>query len=108
MSRAATSGSLSAFTNETYLDFSKPEVRTAAAAALADVRSQFGREYDLWIAGAHHKTGDFLNSVNPSSPSEMVGRHHKASVELATRAIEDAHAYFPEWSRTSVERRVEL
>ena len=44
---------------------------------------------------AGHKTGDLLNSVNPSKPSEIVGRHHKANAELATRAIEDAHAYFP-------------
>jgi 1-pyrroline-5-carboxylate dehydrogenase len=99
---------LSAFANEPYLDFSKPENRASAKAALADVRAQFGREYELWIAGARHGTGDFLNSVNPSLPSEIVGRHHKASTELANRAIEDAHAYFPEWSRTPVERRVEL
>jgi 1-pyrroline-5-carboxylate dehydrogenase len=99
---------LPAFTNEPYLDFSKPENRAAAKAALAGVRDQFGREYDLRIAGARHKTGDFLNSINPSKPSETVGRHHKANAELAARAIEDAHAYFPEWSRTPVERRVEL
>ncbi len=64
--------------------------------------------YELWIAGARHKTGDLLNSVNPSKPSEIVGRHHKANAELATKAIEDAHAYFPEYSRTPVERRVEM
>ena len=101
-------GSLSAFTNEPYLDFSKPENRAAATAALAQVRTQFGREYELWIAGARHRTGDFLNSVNPSKPSETVGRHHKANSELANRAIEDAHDYFAEWSRTPAGRRVEL
>ncbi|MGH9559636.1 MAG: aldehyde dehydrogenase family protein, partial [Bryobacteraceae bacterium] len=96
---------LPAFANEPPVDFSNPE---NAQAALAKVRGEFGREYELWIAGAHHKTGDLLASVNPSKPSEIVGRHHRANADLATRAIEDADAYFPEWSRTPVERRVEM
>jgi 1-pyrroline-5-carboxylate dehydrogenase len=99
---------LSAFANETYTDFSTPENRAAAQRALEQVRSQLGREYDLWIAGAPRQTRDLLISVNPSKPTEIVGCHHKADVALANRAIEDAHAYFPEWSRTPVERRVEL
>ena len=76
-------------------------------AALAHVRSQFGREYDLLIAGERQRTPDKLRSVNPSRPSEVVGIHSKATVELARRAIEDAHAFFPAWSSTPVEDRVE-
>ena len=89
------------FANEVYADFSAPEVWAKAQAALASVRSQLGRDYDLWIAGAAHRTGDLLISVNPSRPSEVVGRHHKATAELANRAIEDAHAYAPVWGRNS-------
>jgi 1-pyrroline-5-carboxylate dehydrogenase len=100
--------SLPVFANEPYLDFSRPENRAAAQTALAQVRAEFGRDHELWIAGERHKTGDLLNSVNPSKPAEIVGRHHKAGVKLATLAIEDAHAYFPEWSRTPVDRRVDL
>ncbi len=101
-------GSLPVFANEPFLDFSKPENRAAAKTALAQVRAEFGRECEPWIAGARHKTGDFLNSINPSHPSEIVGRHHKASAELANRAIEDAHFYFAEWSRTPAESRVAI
>ena len=108
MTTPAISRPLAAFTNEPVCQFSKSEERDAAQAALKAVRGQFGREYDLWIAGERHKTGDFLDSVNPSKPSEIIGRHHKASAALANRAIEDAHAFFPEWSRTPAERRVEL
>ncbi len=89
------------FVNEAYADFSAPEVWAKAEAALTLVRSQVGRDYDLWIAGAAHRTGDLLISVNPSRPSEVVGRHHKATAELANRAIEDAHAYAPAWGRIS-------
>ena len=96
------------FVNEPYADFSKPEVWAQAEAALISVRSQLGREYDLWIAGAAHATGDHLVSVNPSRPGEVVGRHHKATAELANRAIEDAHAYGPAWGRTLPVERARL
>jgi 1-pyrroline-5-carboxylate dehydrogenase len=99
---------LKPFVNEPYADFSKPEVWAQAEAALRSVRSQLGREYDLWIAGAAHATGDHLISVNPSRPGEIVGRHHKATAELANRAIEDAHAYAPVWARTLPVERARL
>lgn len=99
---------LSSFASEPYNDFSKPEVWASAEAALRQVRSQFEHEYPLWIAGAGHRTGDILVSGNPSHPAEVVGRHHKATVDLAALAIEDASAFFPEWARTSPEFRAEL
>ncbi len=108
MTTTAVSRPLAAFTNEPVCAFSKPEEIQAARAALQKVRAELGREYELWIAGARHKTGDLLNSVNPARPSEIVGRHHRASAALAAKAIEDAHAYFPEWSRTPAETRVNL
>jgi 1-pyrroline-5-carboxylate dehydrogenase len=108
MTTTAAPRPLAAFSNEPVCAFAKPEEMRAATAALAKVRAEFGREYELWIAGAHHKTGDLLNSVNPSRPSEIVGRHHRADAALANRAIEDAHAYFAEWSRTPVETRVAM
>ena len=40
-----------AFSNEPVADFSKPANREAIEKALRDVRAQFGREYDLVIAG---------------------------------------------------------
>ena len=108
MTTRAAPPALAAFTNQPYADFSKPEVSAAAQSALARVRSEFGREHELWIAGAPQRTGDLLASLNPSRPSEVVGRHHKANAELAARAIEDAHAYFPEWAGTSAGHRAEL
>ncbi len=97
---------LAPFANEPVADFSKPENRRAMEAALAKVRSELGREYELWIDGQRHKTGDLLKSLNPSRPSEIVGAHHKATHELAARAIESAHAYFPTWRATPAEERV--
>jgi 1-pyrroline-5-carboxylate dehydrogenase len=108
MTTPAATARLSAFVNEPVTDFSVPANRAAAEAALVRVRAELGRDHDLWIAGTAHKTGDLLTSLNPSKTSEVVGRHHKATPELATRAIEDAHAFFGEWSRVPTERRIEL
>src|SRR5579864_7502933 len=104
---APASRPLSKFANEPVSTFASADARQAAHAALEKVRKQFAHEHQLWIAGAHHKTGDLLNSVNPSRPSEIVGRHHRATVALATRAIEDAHAYFDEYRKTTAAQRIE-
>jgi 1-pyrroline-5-carboxylate dehydrogenase len=96
------------FRNESFVDFTQPEVAAARDAALAKVRAEFGREYPILIGGERLTTTDKLVSTNPSKPSEVVGIHQKATAEMANRAVETAHAFFPEWSRTPVERRVEL
>src|SRR5690242_6653493 len=96
------------FRNEPYADFSEPANRQAMEAALAKVRSEFGREYQLRIGGEWIATGDKLISVNPSNSSEVVGIHHKATAELAKRAVDSAYAAFPQWSRTPAEERVRL
>jgi 1-pyrroline-5-carboxylate dehydrogenase len=99
---------LTEFRNEPYSDFSAPDNRRAMEAALAKVRSEFGREYQLRIDGQWIATDDKLVSVNPSNPKEVVGVHHKATRELATRAIDNAYAYFDEWSRTPARERIRM
>src|SRR5271157_3412609 len=99
---------LAAFRNEPYTHFSVAENRSAMERALAEVRAQFGREYELSIGGERFRTGDQLKSLNPSHPAEVVGVHEKATVELASRAVEEAYAFFPVWSRTPAAERVAM
>ena len=96
------------FINEPYADFSRPENAAAMRAALAQVREQVGREYDIRIGSQRFSTADLLQSLNPSHPNEVVGSHHKASAELARRAIATADAFFPAWAATPASQRVEL
>ena len=96
------------FRNEPYADFTQPANRQAMEAALAKVRSQCGREYQLRINGEWIATGDKLVSVNPSNPKEIIGVHHKATAELAGRAVENAYRAFAGWSRTPAADRVGL
>jgi 1-pyrroline-5-carboxylate dehydrogenase len=96
---------LAPFANEPYTDFNQPDKAAAMRGALAKVRSEFGKEYDLLIAGERRKSSAKLESLNPSKPSEVVGIHQKASEQDARDAVEKASAYFPKWAEVSYEAR---
>ncbi len=100
--------SLPPFRNEPYADFSQSENRQLMERALEAVRADLGREYDLLIDGARIKTPTKFPSFNPSRPAEVIGTHQKATPELAAKAVETLHAYFPLWSQTAPEDRVEM
>jgi 1-pyrroline-5-carboxylate dehydrogenase len=95
------------FVNEPYADFTQPQHAEGMRTALAKVRSEFGREYDLLIAGDRRKSASKLLSLNPSKPSEVVGIHKKGSEQDALDAVEAAYAYFPTWSAAPAEQRAE-
>ncbi|MBA3974442.1 MAG: L-glutamate gamma-semialdehyde dehydrogenase [Candidatus Solibacter sp.] len=94
------------FINEPYADFSQPDNAAAMRHALAQVRAEFGKEYGLRIGRERFHTGNLLKSVNPSQPDQVVGAHHKATPELALKAIETADRYFPVWAATPWQERI--
>jgi len=98
---------MTAFVNEAYTDFGLPGNAASMRAALAKVRSELGREYDLLVAGERRKSAAKLESLNPSRPSEVVGIHQKASEQDARDSVEAAYAYFPEWGQVPAEQRAE-
>ncbi len=88
------------FRNEPFTDFSNEENAREMREALARVESELGREYPLVIGGERVETGDILESRNPARKTEVVGRFHKATKELAEQAVERADEAFKTWSRT--------
>ncbi|HEX3969298.1 MAG TPA: L-glutamate gamma-semialdehyde dehydrogenase [Edaphobacter sp.] len=96
------------FVNEPFIDFAQPENKRLMLAALDDVRSKLGREYDLIIGGKRLKTGGKILSMNPAHPAEVIGVHQKAGAEHVEPAMQAAQAAYLTWSRTPVERRAEL
>jgi 1-pyrroline-5-carboxylate dehydrogenase len=96
------------FRNEPFTDFSKEENARAMREALAQVKSELGRDYPLVVGGERVETGDFLESRNPARKTEVVGRFHKATKELANRAVEKADETFKTWSRTPPQQRADL
>jgi 1-pyrroline-5-carboxylate dehydrogenase len=99
---------MTAFVNEAYTDFSFPENAASLRSALAKVRSELGREYDLLVAGERRKSAAKLESLNPSRPSEVVGIHQKGSEQDARDAVEAAYAFFPEWAQVPTEQRAQI
>ena len=72
------------FVTEPFYDFRNEENARRMRAAIAKVRGQLGREYDLIIGGKRVKTTDKIKSLNPSQPSQIVGIHQKAATSSAT------------------------
>src|SRR5436190_22970795 len=77
-------------------------------ASLDRVRGQLGREYGLVIGGHRIRTADKIQSLNPARPSQMVGIHQKAGKEHVGPAMQAALTSFESWSRTPLQKRVDL
>jgi 1-pyrroline-5-carboxylate dehydrogenase len=97
----------SEFKNEPFTDFSKPENVDAMEQALARVKSELGKEYDLIIGGQRKKTKDRITSVDPSDPSRVVGKVSKATSDVAEEAIAVATEAFETWRHVTPETRAE-
>src|SRR6201993_256869 len=106
--RPRTSVHAGPFVTEPFFDFRNEENARRMRTAIAKVRGQLGREYDLIIGGKRVKTTDKIKSLNPSKPSQIVGIHQKAGKEHVDPAVHAALKAFANWSRTSVEERVSL
>src|SRR5450631_694410 len=96
------------FVTEPFFDFRNEDNARRMRAAIAKVRGQLGREYDLIIGGKRVKTTDKIKSLNPSQPSQIVGIHQKASKDHVEPAMNAALKAFETWSRTTVEERAAL
>jgi 1-pyrroline-5-carboxylate dehydrogenase len=96
---------VSEFTNEPFIDFSKPDNRKRMEDALKKVKSEFGREYPMWLDGQKVTTNEKRTSTNPSHPMEVIGVFQNATAEMARNAVESAHKYFDTWKKVPAEDR---
>jgi 1-pyrroline-5-carboxylate dehydrogenase len=96
------------FVTEPFFDFRNEDNARKMRAAIAKVRGQLGREYDLVIGGKRIRTADKIKSINPARPSEIVGIHQKAGKDQVEPAMQAALQAFESWRRTSVEERASL
>ena len=99
---------VSEFTNEPFVDFSKPENKRAMEEALKKAASEFGREYPMYVAGQKVFTTEKMKSTNPSHPSQVLGIFQTATAEHARLAVEAATKAFETWKRVPAEQRVEI
>src|SRR6266581_274609 len=97
---------LTEFSNEPFIDFSKPENRKRMEEALKKVKSEFGREYPNWLGGQKVTTAEKRTSTNPSRPAEVIGVFQHATADMAKQAVEAAHEYFAKWKKVPAAERV--
>lgn len=96
------------FLNEAFIDFSNPENKRAMEAALREVESSLGREYDMVIGGKRLRTKGTIVSTNPARPAQIIGIHPRAGAEHAEEAVQAAQTAFLNWRRNSAADRAGL
>jgi RHH-type proline utilization regulon transcriptional repressor/proline dehydrogenase/delta 1-pyrroline-5-carboxylate dehydrogenase len=83
---------------------SQEQMRTA----LREMKAKLGQKYPIVIDGQKIWTDNLIDSINPSSPTQVVGAVAEAHVEHAEQAVTAAKKAFEHWCRVSVEHRAEL
>jgi RHH-type transcriptional regulator, proline utilization regulon repressor / proline dehydrogenase / delta 1-pyrroline-5-carboxylate dehydrogenase len=83
---------------------SQEKMRTA----LREVRGRLGQKYPIVIGGQKIWTNSLIDSINPSSPKQVVGAVAEAGIPEAEAAVAAARKAFDHWCRVSVEHRAEM
>jgi 1-pyrroline-5-carboxylate dehydrogenase len=96
------------FTNQLPVDFRQEDNAIAMRAAIAKVRGELGREYDLVIGGRRVRTDEKIRSLNPAHPDQIVGVHQKAVREHVELAMAGALHAFESWKNVAAGERAEL
>ncbi len=96
------------FANVADTDYAQSQKRTEAIAAIKLVESQFGKTYLPAIDGASVSTDAFVDSLNPSHASQVVGRVGLASINQADQAVASAKQAFPAWKHKSATERADI
>jgi 1-pyrroline-5-carboxylate dehydrogenase len=95
------------FKNEPLVDFTNPDIAAKMQKALRKVESELGRDYPLVVGGERITTDAKINSIDPSSPDQIVGKSSKATKEIAEKALQAATNAFEKWRFVPAAERAE-
>src|SRR4051812_37186804 len=96
------------YKNEPYLDWMDESNQKAMRAALEEVEGSLGKSYPAIIGGKPVETDGEIVSINPSNPSQVVGRVARTTEREADIVLETATKTFGSWSRTKPEARARI
>lgn len=96
------------FPNAADTDYADVKAREEAQQALQTVRQQLGKTYLPLVNGEYVETEVTVDSVNPSNPTEIIGKIGLLSIAQAEVALQTAKAAFPAWRRTPVKQRAAM
>ncbi|AUC61373.1 bifunctional proline dehydrogenase / delta 1-pyrroline-5-carboxylate dehydrogenase PutA [Cyanobacterium sp. HL-69] len=89
-------------------DYGRESNLVKARQALTVVNNQLGKTYLPLIDGKYAQTEEYIDSVNPCNPSQIVGKIGLMSVSQADEAMKSAKEAFKTWSKTSATERAEI
>ncbi len=96
------------FVNAADTDYAQAELRQKGQQALEKVRNSLGKTYLPLINGEYVETVEYIESVNPSRSTEIVGKIGLISVEQAETAMQAAKKAFPAWQKTPATERAAI
>ena len=89
-------------------DYADTDKRISAQQALERVKQQLGKTYLPLINGEYVETANYIDSVNPSRETELVGKVGQISVEQAQQAMNAAKEAFSSWKATPATQRAKI
>lgn len=96
------------FRNAPNTDFTRPAARDALRAALATVTARLGQKHPLIIGGKKISDREFIASINPARPTQIIGHWARATLADADAALAAARTAFPAWRDTSADARAKI
>lgn len=96
------------FVNAANTDFSQAPNREKQKTALTSMAAQLGKKWPLIIGGKKIADREYVASLNPAKPSQIVGHWARATIADADAAVATCRSAFPKWRATPVEERAKL
>ncbi|MCC6414355.1 MAG: L-glutamate gamma-semialdehyde dehydrogenase [Opitutaceae bacterium] len=96
------------FRNAANTDYTLAANRDQQRAALAAYTTQLGKKWPLVINGKKISDREYIASVNPARPSQVIGSWARATVVDAEAAVAAGVAAFPKWRATPIEDRAKM
>ncbi|HEY0864223.1 MAG TPA: L-glutamate gamma-semialdehyde dehydrogenase [Lacunisphaera sp.] len=97
-----------AFVNAANTDYTQAANRDKQRAAIAACTAKLGQKWPLVINGKKITDREYIASVNPAKPSQVIGHWARATVADAEAAVAAGVAAFPKWRATPVEDRARM
>ena len=96
------------FKNAANTDYSQAANRDKQQAALQAYSSQLGKKWPLIIDGKKISSREYVASVNPAKPTQIIGSWARATIADAEAAVSASLAAFPKWRATPVQDRAKM
>ncbi|MDD3181181.1 MAG: proline dehydrogenase family protein [Opitutaceae bacterium] len=97
-----------AFINAASTDFTQSANREKQRAALQSYAARLGQEHPLVINGQRITDREYVPSVNPAHPAQIIGYWAKGTIADAEAAVTAGAAFFPIWRATPAEQRAQM